>query len=94
MSNGLDPRLVLLRLADSWRLGAIIPTFSTCPTCGQRPCPDPAFCNKCSKADREIRTARRCAQCGASAGLQPRKDIKAVAYLHKDCLPFRRKTHR
>jgi hypothetical protein len=78
------------------RLGAIIPAFTTCPTCGLRPCPDPAFCESCRKADREIGTTRRCAQCGASGELEPHKDQdrRNVIYLHKQCLPFWRKTRR
>jgi hypothetical protein len=79
------------------RIGSIVSSFSTCPTCGLRPCPDPGFCQSCRVADQEIAAARRCAQCGAGGGtLDPHKDQdrRRVVYLHPRCLPFWRKTHR
>jgi hypothetical protein len=78
------------------RLGAIVPAFTTCPTCNLRTCPNPAFCENCRKADQEIGRARRCAQCGACGELEPHKDNdqRKIVYLHKGCLRFWRKTHR
>src|SRR5262245_3808931 len=91
-----------MELHNAWdllieRVGAVVPAFRTCPTCGMTPCPNPAFCQGCRKADQELAAARRCAQCGASGGtLDPHKDHdrRRVVYLHPQCVRFWRKTHR
>jgi hypothetical protein len=78
------------------RVAAIVPAFRVCPTCGQQPCPNPAFCESCRAADREIAAGRRCAQCGAGGALDPHRDNERcrIVYLHPECVRFWRKTHR
>jgi hypothetical protein len=73
------------------RVGAIVPKFQTCPTCGLTPCPDETFCEACRKADRESRAStHRCAQCTAGGELEPHPDSlgNRVIYLHRECRRF------
>src|SRR5262245_14679620 len=63
-----------------------------CPTCGMRPCPDPAFCESMRAADRKL---RRCSQCGSHAEpLEPHRARDKVIYLHKECGKFWKARHR
>jgi hypothetical protein len=68
------------------RVGAIVPKFQACTTCGLRPCPDPALCASWRAADQKL---RRCAQCGShSKPLEPHRSRDKLVYLHKECMRF------
>lgn len=78
------------------RVGAIVPKFQACETCGQRPCPDPAMCASWREADRQITAGRTCAQCGAGGDLQPHRhrEGRKLIYLHGECRRFWQVGHR
>jgi hypothetical protein len=108
-----DPRMITLKLAAGWArkveleqidlnvawdllLERVAPHLA-CPTCGQRPCPDPTFCQSCRTADAKIAAERRCAQCGANGGTldpYPDNEKRRVIYLHSACKRFWEKHHR
>src|SRR5262245_5704084 len=78
------------------RIAALVPSFGACPTCGERPCPDPGFCQSCREADQKIAASRRCTQCGAGGAVDPHRDDQGqrIVYLHKECVRFWRGKHR
>jgi hypothetical protein len=90
-----------MTLDNAWdllieRISAAIPQFQTCPTCGQTPCPDPAFCQGCRAADQKIAAGRKCAQCGDGGATDPHRDNerRRIVYLHKGCERFWKARHR
>ena len=90
-----------ISLDNAWellieRVGAIVPKFTACPTCGQVPCPDPTFCESCRSADQKIAASRKCAQCGAGGELEPHRDNerRKIIYLHRGCERFWKARHR
>ena len=71
------------------RVNAIV--HVPCPTCGQRPCPDPAYCSTMRAADQKVAQSRQCAQCNATGGtLDPHRhlDKRRIVYLHPECRQF------
>jgi hypothetical protein len=90
-----------MELTNAWellieRIGATDPKFTACPTCGQAPCPDAAFCASMRSADQKIAASRKCAQCGGVGDLDPHRDNerRRIVYLHASCLRFWRVKHR
>src|SRR5262249_8509517 len=111
--TAVDDRLITMRFVRNWLgkverdeltidnawdlLLDRIAAFRACDVCGQKPCPDPAFCESCRTADQKIAASRKCAQCGAGGGtLDPHRhlDKRKIVYLHPACKRFWEQHHR